>query len=141
MRICHGTSSGLKASNWKAASHADLVYLTQAYALHYAGNAVDKEGGDIALVEIDTDLLPETTLMLADEDAILSALSMGIIERPDFADYDPQLPLHDVAELITADLEKFAEVGADSEWSLSVIGNWTHHGIISPEAITRIVTY
>jgi len=76
MRICHGTSSihlesilreglkprGTKASNWKAASHADLVYLSQAYALHYAGNAVDKEGGNIVLVEIDTDLLPDYRL-------------------------------------------------------------------------------
>ncbi|MCH6206289.1 hypothetical protein L3V16_20920 [Brucella ciceri] len=155
MRICHGTSSvhlesilveglkprGSKASNWQAASHADLVYLSQAYALHYAGNAVDKKGGNIVLVEIDTDLLPETRSMLADEDAILSALSMGIIERPDFANYDPDLPLHDIAELITADLEKFAEVGADAEWSLSVIGNCTHHGTVPPEAITRIVSY
>ncbi len=48
MRICHGTSSvhlesilkddlkprGQKASNWKAARHSDLVYLSQEYALH-----------------------------------------------------------------------------------------------------------
>ncbi|WPM83004.1 hypothetical protein R5W60_21280 (plasmid) [Brucella pseudintermedia] len=155
MRIWHGTSSvhlesilgeglkprGSKASNWKAASHADLVYLSQAYALHYAGNAVDKEGGDVLLVEIDTELLPETRSMLADEDAILSALSMGIIERPAFAEYDPELTLHNVAELITADLGKYAEIGADAAWSLSVIGNCTHAGIIPPEAITRIVTY
>ncbi|ABS17477.1 hypothetical protein [Brucella anthropi] len=155
MRICHGTSSihldsilreglkprGQKPSNWQASSHADLVYLSQAYALHYAGNAADKEGGDILLVEIDTDLLPASSSMLADEDAILSALSMGIIERPSFANYDPDLALHDVAELITADLDKFAEIGADAEWSLSVIGNCTHHGVIPPDAITRIVSY
>lgn len=155
MRLCHGTSSvhfeailaeglkprGLKPSNWQAASNADLVYLTQTYAMHYAGNAVDKEGGDVILVEIETDLLPETSSMLADEDAILSALTLGMIERPDFAEYDPDLPLHEIAQLITADLDKFAAIGADSEWSLSVIGNCTHAGIIPPEAITRIVTY
>lgn len=156
MRIYHGTSSvylatilkdglvprGEKASNWRAASNPDLVYLTKVYAMHFAGNAaMQSEVGDAMLIELDSDLFPDQHELLADEDAVAGAMMKGAIQKPPFADYDSRTELHDLARRIANDLEKWSYEGADAEWSLRVIGNCTYKGVIPPEAITRIVTY
>lgn len=156
MRIYHGTTSlhfdsvlkdgliprGEKASNWEAASNANLVYLTKVYALHFAGNAaIHDQSGDAMLIELDSELFPEQHELLADEDAIVGAMRLKAIQLPDYADYHLGMDPHKLAQLVALELEEWSASGADAEWSLKVIGNCTYKGIIPPEAITRIVTY
>jgi len=155
MRLYHGTSSkfldsilrnglvprGENASNWEAASNADLVYLTKAYAMHFAANVACETESDILIVEIDTDLLPAQHSLLADEDAIWSAWRLKALQGLGLDEHLAGLSHHEQATTIAHKLEELAELGCNSDWSLKAIGNCTHKGIIPPEAITRIVSY
>ena len=91
MLLYHGTSekawnsikkSGIrprglsKKSNWKHSieSNPDTVYLTDTYPLHFAMSAIRQTGDKIdrvAIIEVDTDLLPGK--LVPDEDALEQA--------------------------------------------------------------------
>jgi hypothetical protein len=146
MKLYHGTTSrhlpkilveGLTPnkhnlnSNWDhtVASIDDRVYLTNAYALYFAGQAVETEGDAdqdvLAIVEVDTDLLDED-LFVADEDAVEQA-NRGQDDLPD--DWSAiQRTMY------------YWDHAHEYSWegSLKVLGTCAYQNIIPPEAITRI---
>lgn len=155
MRLYHGTTDrhlpsilkdglrprGEQESNWTAASNHEAVYLTKCYALHFAANSRKSKHEKLVIIEIDTDLLPDASLLLADEDAVTFAWQDGAL--PEF-DEEKQLafkPLVEQAAYFAGHLKSYAEIGCTAGWSLSILGNCTYHGSIPPEAITRIVSY
>jgi hypothetical protein len=155
LRLYHGTTDrhlqsilehGLRPrgeleSNWEAASNHEAVYLTKCYALHFAANSRTSVDEKLVIIEIDTDLLPDPSLLLADEDAVTFAWQDG--KLPEF-DKEKQLlyrPLEEQAAYFARHLKAYAGLGCNADWSLSVLGNCTYHGTIPPEAITRIVSY
>jgi hypothetical protein len=155
LRLYHGTTDrhlpsilkdglrprGQLESNWEAASNHEAIYLTKCYALHFAANSRNSVDEKLVIIEIDTDLLPEPSLLLADEDAITFAWQDG--KLPEF-DEEKQLvfkPLEEQAAYFAHHLKTYADLGCSANWSLGVLGNCTYHGTIPPEAITRIVSY
>ncbi len=93
MKLYHGTSEaaaeaiwsdgfkprGRRGGNWRHSveSHPDGVYFTNAYALYFAMAAVDdprlktgEDGVRAAVIEIDTDLLRDTAMLVPDEDCL-----------------------------------------------------------------------
>lgn len=155
MRLYHGTSSrhlesilrdGLKPrgegpSNWEAASSNQVVYLTRTYGLHFASNARTTSDEDLAIVEIDTDLLPNPESLLADEDAICFAWQKGHLPRFSDEGWLRRQTLQQQAMYFAELLQEYSRRGFTASWSLNVLGNCTHKGVIPPEAITRVVTY
>lgn len=155
MRLYHGTSSrhlesilthglqprGEGKSNWDAASSGEVVYLTKTYGLYFASHARKSIDEDMLIVEIDTDLLPSQEPLLADEDAITFAWQSG--KLPPFGDENwlRTESLERQAMYFADFLRDYADIGCTAEWSVSVLGNCTHHGAIPPEAITRIISY
>lgn len=139
VRFFHGTSaaflpdidaSGLRpralhqgGTQWeKHPSHPDVVYLSTAYALHYANNALS--AGDLAaIVEVDGSKLGE---LYADEDSYALVKVQGMDElngRP-------------VAERVAFWRENLKDTLASE--SLRVLGNCTHWGTIPPEAVIKV---
>lgn len=144
MKLYHGTGEraaklalveGIKPrgehgnSNWKRTieSNPNGVYLTDAYPLYFAFNAV-KDGERAAVLEIDTDRLQEFFLV-PDEDVLEQAgrrvdgISGSMKQRTRY--YRSQQKLH-----IASDTWKK---------SLEAMGTCTYLGTIPPEAITRVV--
>jgi hypothetical protein len=145
MKLYHGTTSrhlprilveGLTPnkhnlnSNWDhtVASVDDRVYLTNAYALFFAGQAVAADDANdlLAVVEIDTDLLDED-LLVADEDAV-EQTNRG----------QDSLPSNwSVIQRTMYYWDKAHEYSW--EGSLDVLGTCAYMNTIPPNAITRIV--
>ncbi len=155
MRLYHGTSerhlesiiaNGIRprcdqSSNWVAESSDEAVYLTKCYAMHFAANARKSNDEKLIIIEIDTDLLPDPSLLLADEDAVTFAWRNG--KLPSFEDESwlVHQSMEKQAVYFANFLSDYADFGCDAEWSLGVLGNCTYHGTIPPEAITRVVSY
>jgi len=150
MRLYHGTSSrwlpnilrhGLEPrgrrtsrSNWTETvpSNPSCVYLCSGYAPHFAFKATEAQGGDCAVIEIETDRLPGRYLLLPDEDCLEQA-GRGA----DGVEGDMKArTLHYRRQM----LQRFA--GTDAwELSLQYLGTCAYHGIVPPGAITRVVTW
>ena len=145
MKLYHGTTSrhlakilveGLTPnkmnlnSNWDhtVASVDDRVYLTNAYALYFAGQAVEVDESDdvLAVVEVDTDLLNED-LFVADEDAVEQTNRGRDSLPPEWSAIQRTMYYWDHAH-------EFSWEG-----SLQVLGTCAYMDTIPPEAITRIV--
>jgi hypothetical protein len=155
-KLYHGTSSrylpkilkkGLlprtdlrRKSHWEAngtPSAEDRVYLTTAYAPYfgYAGTR-DRKGDTVAVLEIDTGLIPATAVWVADEDAIAYVSKAT----------DPH-PLDDQGEMVARTAkarQKALQLATEGVFgaaeSLNVMGTCAVIGHIPPEAITRYVT-
>jgi hypothetical protein len=155
MRLYHGTSrrhldhileNGLlpraeRKSNWNATSCEDVVYLTKTYGLHFAYNARLAADEELLIVEIDSDLLPDQTMLLPDEDALWFSWMAGEIHENDVEQYVNGLSQEEQAQWFGGFLEEFNEQGFTAEWSLKFLGNCSYKGSIPPSAITRIAAY
>lgn len=155
MRLWHGTTEarasaivqegivprGKRRSNWENASRADAVYLTDAYAMYFAAHAARDAAGRLAVVEIDTDLLPETSGLAADEDALWGAWRHGGVDAGPDGPCLEAMSLMDQAAYFAETLEEWRDAGFGHERSLALIGNCTYLGHVPPEAVTRVVTY
>lgn len=134
--------------NWKhtVESNPDFVYLTNAYGLHFAHNGTPVDGGELAIIEIDTVHLNPFCLH-PDEDYLEQATrkTIGGTGTP-YPTLCPAPPhgLRDATKLMhwrTRWYRKRLRTFRDSwELSLNGMGTCTHEGVISPEAITQIVT-
>ncbi len=135
-------------STWERTleSNPECVYLTSIYGGYFAQAACDScddEGANeqAALIEIDTSLL-DTIKMRPDED-FLEQATRG--QKP--GDYDiaefRKMPggrasMAERTRFFRNRLHKFAALWEKSvEW----LGTCAHEGIISPDAITKIVTW
>lgn len=147
MRLFHGTSDrhldaiikdGLKPrgkskGNWKHTilSNPKAVYLTEAYALHYALCATDPGNGDrLAILEIDADTINEP-LLAPDEDFLEQATRLQ--QGSHLAPIDK--PMKYRTRWYRKRLAGFQSYWRDS---LSGLGNCTYHGTIPPRAIKRV---
>lgn len=144
MLLYHGTAArhlpailreGIKprgkgTGNWKRTieSNADCVYLTNAYVLHFAGNA-SKDAGDLAVIEVDTAKL-DPFRMQPDEDCLEQA-SRKVGPAP----LDKDMKFR--TRWYRKRLSEFGHL-----WTQSVegLGTCNYRGTIPPEAITRYVT-
>jgi hypothetical protein len=140
MILYHGTSDlvldqilknglkprGRKRSLWKEhPSASDRVYLTKAYAVYFACHAKHTMGGNGLILEVDVD--PQN--LVADEDALAQAdrfnapLGGSIKEKTKFwrkeAPFYPHL----------------------AEFSLRVLGNAAHMGVIPPSQIKKHLVF
>lgn len=150
MKLYHGTSEsvarlalteglrprsdrGEAESLWAGhPSSADHVYLSAAYAPYFAAHATEAPDR-MAIVEIDTDLLPDGEDSLVPDEDWLEQATRGQ-EIPE----DWSLPADDMAARTAwfrDRLHWFAHL-----WGKSVegLGNCAHEGTIPPEAITRV---
>lgn len=114
------------SSNWthSVESREDAVYLTVAYALHYATTC--EAPGEPCLLEIDAQALDER-LFAADED--------GVAQLP--AGRKAAGPSATLEEATRFWRERIHEVHAST--SLSSLGNCTYFGVIPAEAVRRVV--
>jgi hypothetical protein len=143
MKLYHGTnaetalravSEGLKPreltkhpGNWEEyPARADLIYLTSAYAGHFAGAAAKDQLWGI--VEVDVAKLNKANL-LPDEDFLEQTTRMDT--GRDFDLRERTAHFRDSLE----DFQKFWET------SLNTLGNLAYKGAIPPKAISRISTY
>lgn len=154
MRLYHGTSSrhletilehglvprGNAPSNWTAASSAERVYLTNAYAMYFAQASRKDSSEDLVVVEIDTDLLPDQTCLQADEDTVWFVWQHDAIDDR-FLPPPGMLDRHQQAMHFSGFLGPLAEHGITAEKSLELLGNCSHEGIIPVSAITRVLRY
>jgi len=146
MRLVHGTSlkvvekiiqSGLtprgkRKSLWEVPSNNQSIYLTNAYGLHFAINASDKHG---ALIEVDTsELTPE--YLFADEDALEQTYRTNRLALPEEL---RELPMKQLTEWFSKQLQQAKMLGYDHVWSLRALGNCCYMGGIPEKAVTRIV--
>lgn len=158
MKLYHGTSlknlpailrEGLRprcetshAGNWKHTvdSCDSAVYLTDAFAGHFAFSAVsDEEGDEAVILEIDTDRLNPSRLV-PDEDFLAHLVHID----PDKAEmYGIHAPigasnLNALSEYFRDYIEDYPEFWEDS---LRILGTCAYAGTIPPEAITKIVKF
>jgi hypothetical protein len=141
MKLYHGTSwaavhrilaDGLKPrarrkGNWTHSvdSHPDVVYLTNAYGLHFAFSAAKGKAAG-AILEIDVDRLPLSNLC-PDEDAMEQAMRGR-----------DNLPEDWSMEKRTAYYRKRLALSGEWEKSLAVMGTCGHMGTIPAVAINRV---
>lgn len=151
MKLYHGTServarlalqegllprdeSGVE-SHWEdCPSGEEYVYLTVAYAGYFAMQATDRdEDGRWAIIEIDTDLLPDGDAHLyPDEDFLEQATRRQ--ELPEDWGINGA-SMEDRTKWFREHLWQFGHLW---EGSVNGIGNCCHAGAIPPEAITRV---
>lgn len=110
-------------SHWEHPSNEDAVYLTTAYALHYASS--EMQGRFAAILDLDpTALNPDH--LVADEDSYALATVRGY-------EWLTKLPL---AERVTYWREHLAET--DAAESLRVLGNCAYLGSIPTSAVRGV---
>jgi hypothetical protein len=121
-------------NNWRHValqSNAACVYLTNCYAPYFAFNAARGKSPTCAVVEIDSDLLPDPKLLLPDEDSLEQA-GRG---HDDVPGNMSQRILH-----YRRILHQWIDTRA-WEASLEVLGTCAYAGSIPPQAITRAVAW
>ncbi len=158
MKLYHGTSEAAAEAilrdgfiprrrgkgNWKHSvdSHPDGVYFTNAYALYFAIAAVDdprlktgEAGVRAAVIEIDTDLLRDTAMLVPDEDC-LEQVNRGRTGDSLPAGYH-KWSMKKRTIYWRGKMDGFCFSDA---WkaSLDAIGNCCHLGPVPREAITRV---
>jgi hypothetical protein len=125
---------GERTGNWEHSieSNPNAVYLTSAYAPYFAV-ASGEVGEDLAIIEVDTDLLCQY-LLIPDEDF----LEQGTRGQP--LDDHPELnALGDDMLKRTEWFREHAYEHFQHAWELSVehLGNCAYSAVIPPEAMTR----
>jgi hypothetical protein len=144
MKLYHGTSTrylekimqgglrprGRKKGNWghTVEGSSDCIYLTVAYAHHFALESLKDKRERCVIVEIDTNLL-DTHWLVPDEDALAFHNKK-----------DSNKSLIELSEEYKHRLLEFAGTKA-WEASINLMGNCAHFGRIPEEAITRIVSF
>jgi hypothetical protein len=144
MRLYHGTSEsaakaalrdglkprGKRKGNWvhSIESCPDAVYLTDAYALHYAMNATGDSGGRVAILEVDSDMLAPW-LFAPDEDWLEQATRKATGGAP------LDRPMKYRTRWYRKRLLDYSHMW---EQSMKGLGNCTFHGTIAPTALTRV---
>lgn len=122
-------------SHWDACpSSGGHIYLTSAYAGYFARHATLQSLAPQrwAIIEIDTDLLPDLDALVPDEDFLEQATRSQ--ELPE--DWGVNgASMEDRTEWFRENLGDFAHLWEDS---ISALGNCAHEGVIPPEAITRV---
>lgn len=153
MKLYHGTSSrhknailgngivprGRKKGNFSHSipSSRHHVYLTNAYPIHFATNALrtgDMFGDDLLIIEIDTELLNPWRLH-PDEDCLEQATRDMLLDGcPPYAKFNAQKSMHDRTRFFRRNLPRFQE-----KWMDSIVGLGTccHEGVVPKSAITR----
>jgi hypothetical protein len=154
MKVYHGTSlsrwkkiklGGLSPrgeigqSNWTHSieSNPDTVYLTDAYAMHFAMASLDTEKLEkdhAVIIEIETDRLDQHQLV-ADEDA-LEQVSRNMGRGQDGLPVDWDMLKR--TRYYKSQVREFADKGLGFEWSMQMLGTAGFVGKISPEAFTRV---
>jgi len=116
-------------------SSADHVYLTTAYAPYFAQAALDigGSGGRMAIIEIDTDLLPDGEDSLVPDEDWLEQATRGQ-EIPD----EWSLPADDMAARTAWFRDRLYWFAHLWDKSIEGLGNCAHEGTIPPDAITRV---
>ena len=149
MKLYHGTServarlalqnglvprseSGVSSLWEDHPSSPNHIYLTTAYAGYFAMNATT-EGERWAIIEIDTDLLPDLDALVPDEDFLEQATRQQ--KLPQGLALVGVTSMKDRTEWFRENLGDFAHLWEDS---ISALGNCAHEGVIPPEAITRV---
>jgi len=116
------SQSGVSQWDHTVQSHENAVYLSTAYALHFAINA--QAEGDVVVVEVDTEWLDHFNLV-ADEDALAHCVreaataGMSLQERTLY--YRDRLSSY------------------SAEYSLARLGTCAHLGPVPKRAIRRVV--
>lgn len=112
-------------------SSSNHIYLTTAYAGYFAMNATP-EGERWAVIEIDTDLLPDLDALMPDEDWLEQATRQQ--ELPEEWGVNGA-SMTDRTAWFRENLWRFAH-----HWDGSIegLGNCSHEGVIPPDAITRV---
>jgi hypothetical protein len=122
---------GLRKSNWETASNPEAIYLTKAYAVHFAISAMRKRDKMAAIIEVNMDELD--TFNLAPDEDYLEQVTRSeeglskIIGSDDMTQrtlWFRQRALGDFSHLY--------------EDSLTGLGNCAYYGGIPLEAIKRI---
>lgn len=144
MKLYHGTSAakipailrdglkprGRRTGNWKHSieSNPGYVYLTNAYAIYFAGNtAKDKE--PLAVIEIDSTKL--NPFCLAPDEDFLEQVTRKKGPAPLDKDYKFRTRWY---------RKRLSEFSQYWEKSLEGLGTCCHFDDIGPEAITRVAT-
>lgn len=150
MKLYHGTNArylgrilkqgirprgGGKKDNWKhtVSSNPDAVYLTNAYPLHFMGNACRGGNSDVgAVIEVDTTRL-DTTWLVPDEDSLTQAEVASKDSSPATG-----ITLYDKTLWYRQHLWQYAGLG---RWqaSLQAMGTCCYLGTVPASAITRYV--
>lgn len=142
MKLYHGTSDAFLASilqhgilprgkgggNWQETvpSNGAAVYLTTAYALHFAAQAAANFSGDLLLLEIEADLLPGANF--APDEDYLAQLERAAGRHP------AGTSLADRTEYYSHSAQLFRDQWLDS---LRGLGTCAYYGDIPPAAISR----
>lgn len=138
MKLYHGTSSrylerilteglkprGRRRSNWSYKSHPEMVYLTDAFAPHFANVAASGKRDQCLILEVDVELLDEGDLF-PDEDLIGQALA-----------HNEGWPLEKAQRHALKHLYHWQD-----RWKVAMehMGTVAHMGVIPPDAFTRYV--
>jgi hypothetical protein len=108
--------------------------------MYFAHSSRKDTSEDLLVVEIDTDLLPDSSLLQADEDAAWFIWSQGSMP-PQFCPPSTTIDKYDQAIHFSGILNDLSEYGVDYELSLELLGNCSHLGVIPPTAITKVMRY
>lgn len=129
-----GEREGEDTDRWNGCpSSGDHVYLTVAYAPYFAA-AASGEDERWAIIEIDTDLLPDGMDALVPDEDFLEQATRN--ETPPKEWGLPTEGMEARTEWFRDRLHWFAHLW---EQSVDNLGNCAHEGSIPPEAITRVV--
>jgi hypothetical protein len=124
-------------------SSADHVYLTVAYSAYFAMSA-SEEGGRWAILEIDTDHLPDDYERLVPDEDFLEQSTRSEKDRQ----YLYEISAGDDGDVLDIDAsmeertrwfrEHLGWFSHHWEESIRRLGNCAYEGVIPPEAITRV---
>ena len=152
MKLYHGTSEsaakvalveGLIPRGWRGASsvwegcpsHPDCVYLTTAYAGYFAMNATPhKERW--AIMEIDTDQLPQEAILVPDED-FLEQATRGHPKPADWG-FPEDASMEERTAWFREHLFSFSHLWKDS---VKHLGNCAVLGMVPSTAVSRVAFY
>lgn len=133
--LCPRFESGVESVWEDHPSSEHYVYLTVAYAAYFAMQATEK-GERWAIIEIDTDLLPDDGTgcdhLYPDEDFLEQATRNQELPE-DWGLNGASMEVR--TEWFRANLWRFGHLWEDS---IKGLGNCAHGGVIPPEAITRV---